>query len=116
MRCAGRNIKGLTINDARYYESESANANDSKGDPARNPKIATQTSDRKKGKVTDTRNGDLQQKLLSNRNLPIITTTMDPQIDDGVTTCGASPHKVATPLTLDIITDAACKFYGLLGM
>ena len=39
MRCAGRNIKGLTISDARYYESESANANDSKGDPARNLKI-----------------------------------------------------------------------------
>ena len=116
MRCAGRNIKGLTINNARYYESESANENDSKGDPAKNSKIATHTSDGKKGKVTDTRHGDLQQKLWSNRTLPIITTTMDPRIDDGVTTCRAYPHKIATPLMLDVITDTACGFYGLLGM
>ena len=116
MRCAGRNIKGVTINDTRYYDSESANANDSKVDPARNPKIATQTSDGKKGKVTDTRNGDLQQKLLSNQTLPIITITMDPHIDDGVTTCGASPHKIKMSLTLDVVTDAACEFSGLLGM
>ena len=106
----------LTINDARYYESESANTNDSKGNPARNPKIYTHTSDGKKGKFTDTRNGDLQQKMLSNRTLPIITTTMDPRIDDGVTTCEASPHKIKIPLTLDIITDATCEFSGLLGM
>ena len=52
----------MTINDARYYESESANANDSKGDPAKNPRIATHTSDGKKGQVTDTRHGDSQQK------------------------------------------------------
>ena len=90
MRCAGRNIKGMTINDTRYYDSESANANDSKVDPARNPKIATQTSDRKKGKVTDTRNGDLQQKLLSNQTLPIIATRIDPRIDNRVATSGAS--------------------------
>ena len=52
----------LKNNDTRYYESESVNANDSKVDPARNPKITTHTIDRKKGKVTYTRNGDLQQK------------------------------------------------------
>ena len=106
----------MTINDTRYYESDSANANDAKDDPAINQKIATHTSDGKKRKVTDTSNGDLQQKILSNRNLLIITTTMDPRIDDGVTTCGAYPHKISTPLTLDVITDTACGFYGLLGM
>ena len=38
-------LKILTINDARYCESDK---NGSKGDPARNPKVATHTSDRKK--------------------------------------------------------------------
>ena len=109
MRCAGRNIKGLTISDARYYESESANANDSKGDPARNLKIATQTSDGKKGKVTDTRNGDLQQKLLSNRILPIITMSIEPQIDNMVATSGESTIKLTTLSTTEVIMDAACS-------
>ena len=95
----------MNINDAGYYESDSENANYSKGNPARNPKIDTHTSDGKKGKVTDTRNRDLQQTLLSNQTLPIITTTMDPQIDDGVTTCGAFPHKIKMSLTLDVVTE-----------
>ena len=55
-------LKGLTINDAGFYESDSANKNDAKGDPASNPKVATHTSKGKKRKVTDTSNGDLQQK------------------------------------------------------
>ena len=38
-------LKILTINDARYCESDK---NGAKGDPARNPKVATHTSDRKK--------------------------------------------------------------------
>ena len=54
-------LKGLTINNAEYYESDSANANDAKGNPASDPKIATHTSDGKKIKVTYTSNGDLQQ-------------------------------------------------------
>ena len=55
-------LKGLTINDADYYESNSANANDAKGNPAIDLKIATHTSDGKKRKVMYTSNGYLQQK------------------------------------------------------
>ena len=104
-----KTLKGLTINDAGYYESDSANANDTKIDPASNPEIATQTSDIKKRKVTDTRNRDFQQKLLSNRTLTIITATIDPRIDDMVATCGASPHKLATPQMTEVITDMSCS-------
>ena len=32
-------LKGLTINDSGYYESDSANENDTKVDPAINPKV-----------------------------------------------------------------------------
>ena len=57
--------------------------------PASYPKVATDTSGRKKIRVTDTSKGDLLQKLLSNRNLLIITTTIDPRIDDRIATSGA---------------------------
>ena len=75
-------LKYLTINDAEYSVSNSANVNDAKGDPACDPKTVTNTSDRKKIKVTDTRNRIFQQKFLSNRTLPVVAPTMDPRIDN----------------------------------
>ena len=102
-------LKGLTINDARYYESDPVNANDSKGNPTSDPKVATHTSDGKKRKVMYTINGDLQQKLLSNWNLLIITTKIDPQIDDRIETCGGTPHTLATPTTKEVIMNASCS-------
>ena len=72
-------LKALTINDTEYYESEE---NDAKGDPESDPKVANHTSDGKKRKVRKTSNINLQQKLLSNWTLPIITTTIDPRIPD----------------------------------
>ena len=50
-------LKYLTINDAEYYVSDSANANDTKGDLTSDLKTVTHTSDGKKRKVTDIRNG-----------------------------------------------------------
>ena len=97
-------LKVLTINDAGYYNS---GKNYAEGDPASNPKVATHTSDGNKIKVTDTSNGYLQPKLLSNRTLPIITTTIDPCIDGRVVTCGAYPHKLTVPPKTEAITDAA---------
>ena len=101
-----KTLKGLTINDAGYYNSDK---NDSEGDPASNPKVDTHTSDGMKRKVTDTRNGNLQHKLLINRTLLIITTPIDPLIDNRVATYGASTIKLATPFTTEVITDAACS-------
>ena len=89
-------LKVLTINDTGYYNSDK---NDAAGDPAKDPKVATHTSDKKKRKVTDTSNRNLQQKLLINRILPIITTTIDPRIPCRVVTCGGTPHVHTTPTT-----------------
>ena len=100
-------LKGLIIYVSGYYWSDSANANDAKGDPASDPKTGTHTSDNKKRKVTDTSNGDLQQKLLSNWTLPIITMEMDTQIDNMITTCSENPHTIAMPLMKEVIMDAA---------
>ena len=41
-------LKWFTINDARYYESNAANENDAKFDPASNWTVDTHTSDRNK--------------------------------------------------------------------
>ena len=55
MDALAETLKGLiidsTINDAGYYNSDE---NDAEGDPKSDPKVATQISDRKKIKVTDT--------------------------------------------------------------
>ena len=100
-------LNNLTINGARYYESDSANVDDAKSDPASDPKAANQTSDEKKRKVTDTSNEDSQQKLLSNRTLLIITTGIGPRIDNRFETCGGTPHVLATPNMKVVITDAS---------
>ena len=100
-------LKRSTANDAGYYESDSANANDAKCESASDLKVDTNTSDRTERTGTDTSNGDLQQKLLSNRNLPITTMTIDPQIDNMVATSGVSPLKLAMPQTMEVIMDAA---------
>ena len=102
-------LKYLTINDTAYYESDSANENDEKVDSTRNPKIVTHTSDENKRKFTDTSNRYLQQKLWSNWTLKIVTTTMDPRIDDSIATCSGTPHTLVTPTTKELVTDTAFR-------
>ena len=94
----------MTINNAGYYNSDK---NDVKGDPANDPNVATHTSERNKINFTDTSNLNLQQKLLINRTLPIITMAIDPQITDSVVTCERTPHVFTTPNTKGVITYAA---------
>ena len=74
-----KTLKGLKTNDAGYYDSDE---NDAKINPESNPKVVTHTSDGNKRKLSDTSNRNLQQKLLINRTLLIITTPIDPQIDN----------------------------------
>ena len=54
----------------------------------------------------DTSNRYLQQKLLSNQTLQIITTTIDPRILDMVATYGETPRALTAPMMKGIITDA----------
>ena len=96
-------LKGLTINDSGYHESDS----DEKGDPAGDPKVATHTSDKKKEKWRTIVTDICKKYILSNRTLLIITTTIDPPIDNIVATSGASPLKLAMPQAKEVITNAA---------
>ena len=99
-------LKDLTINDARYYNSEEY---DAENDPNSNPKVATHTSDGKKRKVTDTytNNGKYPQKILINRTIPIITTPIDRWTTNGVAACRGTPHAHQMPTLNVIITDTA---------
>ena len=97
-------LKDLTINDAKYYNSDE---NEAEVHPKIDQKVATQTSEGNKRKVTGTTNENSPHNLLSNPTLPIITTGIDPQIPDGVATCGGNPHAHLTPTSKVVITDAA---------
>ena len=55
----------------------------------------------------NTSNGDLQQKILSNRTLLIITTRIDHRIGDRTETCSGTPHTLAVPMMKEVITDVA---------
>ena len=96
-------LKGLKINDTGYYNSH---RNDAEGFPASYPKVAMHNSDGNKRKVTDTRNGNLQQKLLTNQTLLIITMPIYPQITDRVAICVGDPHALTTTTMKTVITDA----------
>ena len=100
-------LKYLTINDAEYYISNSATENDEKDDPASDPKTVTHTSDGK-GKVMDTRNGKLQQKILSNRILPVVVPKMNPRIDNRIAPIVGASQTISKPATKEVVADAAC--------
>ena len=104
MDALSETIKGLKINNTGYYESEK---NDAKDDYASDPKTVPHTSDGKKRKVTDTSNGNLQQKLLINQTPLIISTMFEPLITDSFATYGGTPHAITKPTTKEVITDAA---------
>ena len=72
-----------------------------------NLKVDIHTSDKKKRKVIDTTNSNLQQTLLSNRSLLITTTMIDPHIDDRIVTSAVSLIKLMMPQMTEVIIDLA---------
>ena len=87
------------------YQNQTTN--DAKVDPTNDPKTVTHSSGGK-GKVTNTSNGILQQKLLSNRTLPVVVLTIDPRIDNRIATIGGAYQTILTPATKEVVVDAAC--------
>ena len=78
-------IKDLTINDAEYYESNTETANDAQGDLTCNQET-----------VTHTRNVKFEQKLLSYRTIPVLTSLMKPGIDQMIEPIILVPQKILT--------------------
>ena len=72
-----------------------------------NLKVDIHTSDKKKRKVIDTINSNLQQTLLRNRSLLIITIMIYPHIDDRIATSAVYLIKLMMPQMTEVIIDLA---------
>ena len=80
--------------------------NDAKRNPSRNPKTFTDTSDGKE-MVAYNINVIFQQKILSNRTLPVVVLMMEPRIDDRIATVGGDYHTLATTAMVEVIAETA---------
>ena len=87
-------VNNLTINDAEYYESNTATASDAQGDISRNP-----------GKVTHTSNRTVEQKLMSYLTIPVMPPPMNPGIYQGIAPIILAPQKILTPAMKKVDTD-----------
>ena len=99
-------LNDLTINESKYYASNSVTASDAQGNLTRDPKKVTDTRNGKE-KVTDTSNGNFEQELLSNWILPFVVPKMNSRIDNMISPIGGAPQTLSTPATKEVITDAA---------
>ena len=92
----------MTINDAKYYKSNTVIASDAQGDLTR----ILET-------VTHTINGKLEQKLLTNRTIPILPPTMNPGIFQGIALIVLEPQTLLMPAMKEIAVVKASS--GALG-
>ena len=84
-------VKNLTINEADYYESNTATASDTQGDITSNPY-----------KITHTSNIFLEQELLSYRTIPVL-----PPQKTEIVAIKLTPQTLLMPTTKEIAADAA---------
>ena len=88
-------VKNLTINDAKYYGSNTATASDSQGDLTLNPETVTHNINRNET-VTHARKGNFEQNLFSNRTIPLAVLLINPKIDQNI-----------SPATKEVVADTA---------
>ena len=89
-------VNNLTINDAKYYESNTATTSEAQGDLKRNPETVTHTRNKKK---TDhlTSNGNFEQKLLRNQTIPVVVLMVKPKIVQMIAPSVLAPQMFLTP-------------------
>ena len=86
----------MTINDAKYYESNTETTSDAQGNLTRNLETVIHTS-----------NGSFEQKLLSYRTIPILSLSMNPGIDKDIATNILGPKILLMPETKKVVVDVA---------
>ena len=99
-------VNKLTINDSKYYESNKSTAIDTQGDLTRNMEIVTHTSNANET-VTDTSNGKFEQKILSDRTIPVVVLKMNPRIDQRIAPIVMEPHTILTPAAKKVVANTA---------
>ena len=89
-------IKNLTINDAKYYESNTSTASDAQGDLTHNPETVTPTS-----------NGNFEQNILSNGTIPVVVLKMSPRIYQRIAPIVFAPQTLLTTATKEVVANMA---------
>ena len=99
-------MKNLTIKNAEYHESNIATTSDTQFDITRNPETVTHTSNGNET-FTQTSSGNFEQKLLSNRTIPVLKPPMNPGTDQGIVPIILAPQTLLKPATKEVATDTA---------
>ena len=79
---------------------------DAQGDPKRDPETVTNTINGNE-KVTHTSNRNFEQKILSNRTIPVVVPTMNTSIYQRIVPIVVAPHTLLTSTMKEVVADAA---------
>ena len=97
-------VKKFTINDSKYYESNTTTASDSQGYIKRNPETFTRTSNGNKT-VNHTSNSNFEQRLLRNCTIPFVVPMMSLRIDKSIAPIVKAPQILLTPAITEVAVD-----------
>ena len=96
----------MTINNAKYYESNTVTVSNTQDDHTRNPETFTHTSNGNET-VTHNINGNFEQNLLRNWTIPVVFPTMNLRIDQILAPIVVAPQMLLTPKAKEVIPDKA---------
>ena len=99
-------VNNLTINKAKYYDSNTGTVSDSQGDITRNMETVTYTNSRNET-VTLIGNRNFEQKILRNRIISATFLMMNPRINQSIAPIVVAPQTLLTPDTKEVFVDAA---------
>ena len=99
-------LKDLTINNAKYYASNSAITSDAQSNLTRDPKTFTHTRNGKE-KVTDISNGDFEKKYWVTGPSLSSTPKTNPKIYNRIALIGGDSKTLLTSTTEEVVADAA---------
>ena len=99
-------VNNLTINNTKYFESNTATASDAQSDLTHNPETATCTSNCNET-VHHTSNGNFEQTILSNQTIPVVFLTMNPSIDQSIDPIVIAPQTLLMTTMKEVVSDAA---------
>ena len=96
----------MTINDSKYYESNTATTSDAQSDLTRNTEKITHSSNGNET-VTRTGNNNFEQELLSDGTIPVVVMTMSPGSDQRIEQIVIAPQMLLIPATKEVVANTA---------
>ena len=99
-------LNDLTINDTKYYESNTATVSDAQSNITHNMESVTHSNNGNET-PTNTSNGNVEQKLLSNQTIPVVILTMNPRIEQRTALIVVAHQTLLTPSTKEVFVEVA---------